>query len=216
MEESDITDRTKYILLTSVVVITTALSIWLMIRFWDKIGELQEWGLVGVFGIAFLAGSSIPTPISYLLVVFAMAHQPTYGIWQPTFVGLSGGVGAGLGGTLVFLIGRGGRRFFPELKDLSAEEQARNRLSRILTGKFNKWAHKRGSIVVFVMSAMLNPVFAPMAIAMGALRFKAIRFFFMCTLGNLVKALIISYLGYLGLGLFKVLFDKIVMILGGS
>jgi membrane protein DedA with SNARE-associated domain len=203
-------------LLTSVVVITTILSIWLMIRYWKEIGELDKWGLVGVFVIAFIAGSSIPTPISYLLVVFAMANQPTYGIWQPALVGISGGLGAGAGGTLVFLVGRGGRRLFPEFKDLSAEEQTNSKISSRYFTKFNQWAHKRGSIVVFLMSALLNPVFAPMAIAMGALRFKAIKFFIMCTFGNLLKALVIAYIGFIGVAVIKGLWEKIIVFLGAS
>ncbi len=101
-----------------------------------------------------------------------------------------------MGGTLVFLLGRGGRRFFPGLRHYSVDEAASNKLAT----KFVNWAQKRGSVVVFVMSAMLNPVFAPMAIAMGALRFRLIKFFVMCVAGNLVKAMVISYAGYLGVG----------------
>ena len=110
--------------------------------------------------------------------------------------GVAGGVGAGTGGTLVFLLGRGGRRFFPGLKHYSVDEAASNTLAN----RFVSWAQNRGSVVVFIMSAMLNPAFAPMAIAMGALRFRLIKFFLMCVAGNLVKAIIISYAGYLGVG----------------
>lgn len=195
MEGTEINSRVKYILLTSVVFITAVLSVWLIILFRENIAELEQYGYLGVFGIALIAGSSIPTPISYLLVTFTMG-----GILHPALVGLCGGVGAGIGGTLVFLLGREGRRFLPGLKDLSADEHAHNKISGRLMLKFNQWAQKRGSIVVFVMSAMLNPVFAPMAIAMGALRFKAIKFFMLCTAGNIIKAMAISYIGYLGVG----------------
>jgi hypothetical protein len=50
------------------------------------------------------------------------------------------------------------------------------------------------------MSAMLNPAFAPMAITMGALRFRLAKFFFWCSAGNIVKSLFIAYCGYFGLG----------------
>jgi len=50
------------------------------------------------------------------------------------------------------------------------------------------------------MSAMLNPVFAPMAIALGAMKFRASKFFIMCVAGNMVKALVVAYAGYLGVG----------------
>ena len=59
---------------------------------------------------------------------------------------------------------------------------------------------KKGSIVVFVMSAMLNPVFAPMALALGALHFSRMKFLLLCVAGNVVKAAVVAYIGYIGLG----------------
>jgi membrane protein YqaA with SNARE-associated domain len=191
MEVAGISNRAKYILYTVMFVITSAISIFLVIHYWQEIAKLQSYGYLGMFLIAFVAGSSIPTPVSYLLLTFTFG-----GILNPALVGLSAGVGAGVGGTLVYLLGRGGRRFFPGIRHYSPDEAASNRL----TIKFVNWAQKRGSIVVFIMSAMLNPVFAPMAIALGALRFRMIKFFIMCVAGNTLKALVISYLGYLGVG----------------
>ena len=147
--------------------------------------------------IAFIAGSSIPTPISYLLLTFTLGGIPTAsGALHPLLVGVGGGFGAGIGGTLVYLLGRGGRRFFPGIRHYSVDEHASNRLA----ARFVDWAQRKGSVVVFVMSAMLNPAFAPMAIAMGALRFRLVKFFFMCIAGNTLKATVIAYAGYLGLG----------------
>jgi membrane protein YqaA with SNARE-associated domain len=172
---------------------TTAISIFLLIHYWQEIGTLKHYGYLGMFVIAFVSGSSIPLPISYLLLVFTLGGIPGL---HPALVGLAGGLGAGTGGTLVYLVGRGGRRFFPELKHFSVEEEASSRLAV----KFGHWAHRRGSVVVFLMSAMLNPVFAPMAIAMGALRFRMVKFFIMCVAGNTLKAMVFAYIGYLGLG----------------
>jgi membrane protein YqaA with SNARE-associated domain len=177
--------------LTAVFLVTTAVSIILVIRYWQQIAALQNYGYLGAFFIAFVAGCSIPSPISYLLLTFTFG-----GILNPALVGLASGLGAGIGGTLVFLLGRGGRSFFPNLRHYSVDEEASSKMA----AKFVDWAQKRGSVVVFVMSAMLNPVFAPMAIAMGALRFRLFKFFFMCVAGNLVKAMVISYAGYLGVG----------------
>jgi membrane protein DedA with SNARE-associated domain len=191
MEVTEIKARTRYILFSSIFLATTAISIFLVIRYWKEIAELENYGYLGAFVISFVAGSSIPTPISYLLLTFTFG-----GILNPALVGLASGVGAGMGGTLVFLLGRGGRRFFPSLRHYSVDEEASNKLA----ARFVNWAQRRGSVVVFVMSAMLNPAFAPMAIAMGALRFRAIKFFALCVAGNLVKAMVISYAGYLGVG----------------
>jgi membrane protein DedA with SNARE-associated domain len=186
-----ISARSRYVLVSTVFLATTAISIFLIIRYWQAIAELENYGYLGAFVIAFIAGSSIPSPISYLLLTFTFG-----GILNPALVGVASGLGAGLGGTLVFLAGREGRRFFPGFRHYSVDEHASNKMA----AKFVNWAQRRGSVVIFIMSAMLNPVFAPMAIAMGALRFRLVQFFLMCVAGNLVKAMVISYAGYLGVG----------------
>jgi membrane protein DedA with SNARE-associated domain len=170
---------------------TTLLSIYFVIRYWQVILQLQHFGYAGAFIVALIAGSGIPTPISYILLTFTFG-----GILNPALVGLASGVGAGLGGTSLFLVGRGGQRFFPHIRHYSVDEATSNKLAN----KFVNLAQKRGSVVVFMMSALLNPVFAPMAIAMGALRFRLLKFVALCVAGNIVKAMIISYAGYLGIG----------------
>ena len=192
MEVITISARAKYILFSAIFIVTTVLSIFLVIKYYQYISEqAQAWGFLGIFIIGFVAGISVPVPISYLLMTFTLG-----GILNPALVGVSGGLGAGVGGTLVYLLGRGGRRFFPEVKAYSVDNEA----SKKVSVKFVNWAQKKGSIVVFVMSAMFNPVFAPMAIAMGALRFRLAKFFLMCVAGNILKALVVSWAGYLGLG----------------
>jgi len=192
MEVIAIGARTKYILLSSLFLATTIISIILVIRYYQFISEqAQAWGFLGIFVIGFVAGISVPLPISYLLMTFTLG-----GILNPFIVAIAGGLGAGIGGTLVYLLGRGGRRLFPSIRAYSVDQEASNKISF----KFLNWAQKRGSIVVFVMSAMFNPVFAPMAIAMGAMRFRLFKFFLMCVAGNMCKALVVSMAGYLGLG----------------
>ncbi len=163
-----------------------------IIYYWDYIEHLQNYGYLGAFFFGFIAGSSLPLPLPYLVVTFTLG-----GILNPALVGVASGLGAGIGGTLVYLFGRGGRSLFPKLGLLfpDTEQTPSPRMARFL-----EWAHFRGSLVVFVMSAMLNPVFAPMAIALGAIRFRLAKFFLWCSAGNIVKSLLISYCGYFGLG----------------
>ena len=131
-------------------------------------------------------------PLPYLMVTFTLG-----GVSNPLFVGLASGLGAGIGGTLVYLFGRGGSNLVLRVFMSGGNNWTHPRAAKLLS-----WAENRGSIVVFFMSAMLNPAFAPMAIALGALRFRMAKFFLWCTLGNIVKSLIIAYLGYFGLGTF--------------
>jgi membrane protein YqaA with SNARE-associated domain len=198
MEVAAISPRQKYLLLTALFVVTTVASIWLIFVYWDEIANLQQYGYLGAFIVAFIAGSSIPTPISYLALTFVLGAR-----LDPNMVAIISGAGAGIGGTLVFLLGRGGRRLFPGLINYSLDQQASDKVGP----RFLRWAQKRGSLVVFLMSAMLNPVFAPMAIAMGALRFRLVKFFFLCVAGNILKAFVISYAGYFGIGFIQRLFS---------
>lgn len=131
-------------------------------------------------------------PLPYLMVTFTLG-----GVSNPLIVGLSSGLGAGIGGTLVYLFGRGGSNLVLGIFIPDGSNKPHPRIAKLLA-----WAENRGSIVVFFMSAMLNPAFAPMAIALGAMRFRMAKFFLWCTLGNMVKSLIIAYLGYIGLGTF--------------
>jgi membrane protein DedA with SNARE-associated domain len=200
MEVTEISARAKYILGTAIFVVTTVASVFLVIHYNKEIASLQNYGYLGIGLIAFIAGSSVPTPISYLLLTFTYAGISTaYGAWHPALVGLAGGVCAGIGGTLVFLLGLGGRRLFPGARRNPVDEVA-SKTSNTLFKRFENWARRRGSLVVFLMSAMLNPAFAPMAMAMGAIRFSIFRFFLLCVAGNLVKAMITSYAGYIGVG----------------
>jgi len=163
-----------------------------VIYYWDYISPLQNYGYLGAFFFGFLAGSSLPLPLPYLVVTFTLG-----GVLNPALVGVASGLGAGIGGTLVFLFGRGGSKLLPKfgLLSLNPDQPPSPKVARLLN-----WAERRGSIVVFIMSAMLNPAFAPMAITMGALRFRLAKFFLWCSAGNIVKSLFIAFCGYFGLG----------------
>jgi membrane protein DedA with SNARE-associated domain len=152
---------------------------------------------VGAFIFGLVAGSSLPVPLPYLVVTFTLGGmgRVTDNLLIPLLVGLSSGLGAGLGGTLVYLFGRGGSNLVFKMFMPNGNNKVSPRMAKLL-----EWAENRGSIVVFFMSAMLNPAFAPMAIALGAMRFRLIKFFLWCTAGNMIKSLILAYCGYLGLG----------------
>ena len=62
------------------------------------------------------------------------------------------------------------------------------------------FAHQRGTLAVFVLSAVPNPFFAPVAVSLGTMRFRSWKFFAACWAGSTVKAMTLAYLGYLGLG----------------
>jgi len=177
---------------------------------WQVISRFQNYGYLGLVIIGLLTGFALPLPVPYMVVTFIFG-----GLLHPALVGVSCGLGLGIGGTLLYLTGRGGRKFFPMsgvfafANNPSNDALPSSRISRLLT-RMLRWARiprimdiakRRGSLVVFLMSAAINPFFVPMAIGMGTLRFRWWKFFLMCWAGQTVKSIGIAYCGFLGLGI---------------
>jgi len=181
-----------------------------IVYYWQEISRFQNYGYLGLLIIGLLTGFALPLPVPYMVITFIFG-----GILHPALVGAASGLGLGIGGTLLYLTGRGGRRFFPMSNVFAFANNPSNdaphssRISRLLT-RLLRWARiprimaiarRRGSLVVFLMSAAINPFFVPMAIGMGTLRFRLWKFFLMCWAGQTVKSIAIAYCGYLGLGI---------------
>ena len=171
-----------------------------LVYHWEYIVRFQKFGYLGLFIMTLVTGFSIPLPVPYMVVTFTLG-----GVLQPALVGVTAGTGLGIGGTLLYLAGRGGRRFFPRFNISDpADEAYSSRMARFLRRiklpRVMNFAQRRGAVAIFVLSAFPNPFFMPMAISLGTMRFRAWRFFFACWAGQTVKALAIAYSGYLGLG----------------
>ena len=187
--------KRKYILGGLFLVLTLASCV-ALIYYWEEIEYLWRYGYPFVFLVSFLAGCSIPNPLPYIVVVFTLATK-----LNPALVGVTSGLGAGIGGTLLYLAGRGGGKLFFRIGFLSLNTggTSPSAASR-WTPRIVDWAQRRGGIVVFLISSVFTPIFAPAAIALGALRFRLWKFFLLCWAGNTVKSLTIAYAGYFGLG----------------
>ena len=177
-----------------------------IVYYWQEISRFQSYGYLGLFFMGLLTGFSLPMPVPYMVVTFVLG-----GVLHPALVGAACGLGLGIGGTLLYLTGRGGRKFFPWSDVFAFDtnpsgDAPPSLMSRLLRRaripQIMAIARKRGSLVVFLMSAAINPFFIPMALGMGTLRFRLWKFFLMCWAGQTVKSIGIAYCGYLGLGTF--------------
>jgi membrane protein DedA with SNARE-associated domain len=171
---------------------------------WEYIIRFQKFGYAGLFVVTVISGFSIPVPVPYMVFTFTLG-----GVLQPALVGAVAGAGLGIGGTLLYLAGRGGRRFLP-LPRINftdpADEAYSSRWSRFLRRiklpKIMQFTQRRGTLAVFILSVLPNPFFTAVAISMGSLRFRLAKFAFACWAGQTAKTMAIAYLGYLGLGSF--------------
>ena len=172
----------------------------LLVYHWEYLVRFQQYGYLGLFIMTIVTGFSIPLPVPYMVLTFTLG-----GILHPALVGAVAGMGLGIGGSLLYLTGRGGRRFLPQF-DITdpADEAYSSRWSRFLrkikVPKMMDFARRKGTVAIFLLSAVPNPVFAPVAVSMGTMRFSMVKFFAACWGGSTAKAMVLAYLGYLGLG----------------
>ena len=167
---------------------------------WEYIVRFQQYGYLGLFIMTVVTGFSIPLPVPYMVFTFTLG-----GLLHPALVGATAGLGLGIGGTLLYLTGRGGRHFLPQFNLSDPPDEANpSRWSRFLrkikVPRMMDFAKRRGALAIFILSVIPNPVFAPVAVSMGAMRFGWYKFFTACWGGSTVKAMALAYLGYLGLG----------------
>ena len=177
--------RGAYILGIAGVVITLAMAV-AVVYYWEFFRALQGYGYAGAFFISILGGATIIIPVPMLAVVFALGGVMHY----PVLVGLAAGLGETLGALTIYMTGYGG-----------GTPLANSSHGKIQTAysHLTEWIERRGSLVLFVLSAVINPFFYPAALAAGALRFGIKRYFLICWGGKTIKGLTIAYAGYWGL-----------------
>ena len=168
------------------VVLTVAMAV-AVVYFWEEVRALEGWGYAGAFLISILGGATIIIPVPMLAVVFALG-----GVMKFTWlVGLAAGLGETLGALTIYITGHGAGTAIYNSKH-GRLQAAYERLMGLM--------ERRGSITLFLRSAVINPFFYPAALAAGAMQFGIRRYFIICFIGKTIKGMTIVYVGYWGLG----------------
>jgi uncharacterized membrane protein YdjX (TVP38/TMEM64 family) len=135
-------------------------------------------------GISIIGGAIIVVPVPMLAVVFALG-----GVLTPYWVGIAAGLGETFGALTIYMTGHGaGTALFRSNGRLQG---AYLRIMGVM--------ERRGSLALFLLSAILNPFFYPAALAAGAMRFGVRKYFFITWAGKTIKGLTVAYAGYWGL-----------------
>jgi membrane protein YqaA with SNARE-associated domain len=173
------------------VVLTIAMAV-AVVYFWDFVQRLEGYGYAGAFFISILGGAIIIIPVPMLAVVFALG-----GVLSPYWVGVAAGMGETVGALTIYMTGYGGGTALLNSKH-GKVQAAYERLMGLM--------ERRGSWVLFLLSAILNPFFYPAALTAGALRFGIRRYFIICAIGKTIKGMTVAYAGFYGLrGLLRML-----------
>jgi membrane protein DedA with SNARE-associated domain len=177
-------------ILAMILTVGVALGV---VFYWEFFQSLGAYGYLGAFLIGILGGATYIAPIPMTPVIFALGAvlKPSFAPYLgPLFIGLAAGVGETVGGLTVYLTGYGGGQ---ALVQLSGRIQ-------VLYMRVLRWMERRGSWVIFILSATLNPFFYPAAIAAGAMRYNLKRFILLSVVGKTIKGILVAAAGYWGLG----------------
>ncbi len=165
-----------------------------VVYFYEDLRHFTHYGYLGAFLISAFGGATILAPIPMTPVVFALGTvlKPSFAPYMgPIFVGMAAGIGETLGGLTIYWTGHSGG---------TALASANHHRVKYIYQRLLHWVDKRGSLTLFVLSAIVNPFFYPAGLAAGALRFGIKRYFFICWGGKTIKGITVALLGYWGLG----------------
>jgi len=169
----------EYALLVVSILMTVALCA-LVVIYWQEFVRFARYGYIGVFVVSFLADVTLFVPVPYMFVVFTLG-----GVLNPIIVGLIAGAGEAIGSMVVYMTGLSSARAF-------------HALDHHVMDRFKVWIKTRGAISVFVMSAILNPLFYPFTAIAGMMHFGWWRFFLLCLAGKCLKNVLLAIAGYYG------------------
>ena len=175
------------------VVLTVAIII-AVIFYWEELREVGHYGYLGAFVISIFGGATILAPIPMTPVVFALGTvmKPAFAPYLgPIFVGAAAGLGETVGSMAIYMTGYGGGSALFTRKHTRLEAA----YARIMS-----WMERRGSLILFLLSAVINPFFYPAALTAGALKFGMRKFFLICWAGKTIKGISVAAAGYWGLG----------------
>ena len=161
---------------------------------YDQIQAFGQYGYLSAFLISVFGGATIIAPVPMTPVVFALGTvlKPNFAPFLgPVFVGIAAGAGETIGGLSIYWTGHSGG---------TALANAGNQKVQATYRKMLHWIDKRGTLTLFVLSAVINPFFYPAGLAAGAMRYGVKRYILVCLAGKTVKGITVAMLGYWGLG----------------
>jgi len=169
--------RERYLQILALLFVV-ALSVFLILNR-QRVAELQGYGYLGVFIISIISSASIVLPVPSWILVAALGA-----ILNPVLVGVVSGIGGTIGEMTGYLLGYGGR--------LAIDNVA-------LYNRMVKWMKRWGSVTIFVLALIPNPLFDVAGAAAGLLRFPVWKFLLFGAAGRIPKNIFFAYIGVWGL-----------------
>ena len=143
----------------------------------------STWGYLGAFAISVFGNFTVIFPVPYAAAIFLLG---AFGL-HPILLGISAGMGAGIGEFSAYMLGRG-------VSETSIREKYGTRLDsmRVLVEKYGFW-----TIFTFAATPLPDDM---IMIPLGMIKYSFRRAFAACFLGKIVLCTVLGYAGQLGLG----------------
>ena len=161
---------TRILLIVIVLAVTAGIFV-----FRDRVSNLQGYGYLGAFLISLVSSATIILPIPGLALIFALGDA-----YNPVLIGIAAGAGSALGEITGYMAGYSGQIVLKNNKTYLRME---------------RWMKRRGSIVIFVLAFVPNPVFDLAGAAAGVLRYPLWKFLIVCFLGKTPKSILVALAG---------------------
>lgn len=146
----------------------------------DQAEQLQGYGYLGVFLIAFLAYATVLLPAPGVAVVFSWGS-----IFNPAGIALAAGAGAALGEISGYLAGFSGQAVIEKVA---------------IYQRLTSFMQKNGALTILLLSVIPNPFFDLAGATAGALKMPLSKFLLWCWIGETIKMFMFAYAGATSLG----------------
>jgi membrane protein DedA with SNARE-associated domain len=165
--------RVEYTLLIAVALLLTSFTL-AFFYFGTDISNLQSYGYVGLFLINGIGAASIllPSPAAASVLGGGVVLDSLFGAPAFVWVGLVAGTGEAIGEFSGYAAGYGGR--------IVVEKHRRYE-------RIRRWMGRHGTVTMFLMSTIPNPLFDVAGLAAGAVRMPMGRFFGAVWMGKVLK-----------------------------
>ena len=147
--------------------------------------DVESLGYPGVFLLSFLGSFAMVLPVPGLIAVCGAGGIEL----NPLLVGLLSGTGETIGEISGYGVGYGGRGVFE------------NSRLRGVIDKLEVWMQRRGTLVLFLVSAIPNPIFDLVGIAAGGARYPVAKFFAIVFVGKTLKGVLVASTCFYGVTL---------------
>ncbi|MFC1984532.1 VTT domain-containing protein [Chloroflexota bacterium] len=185
--------RWEYWIGATGLVLTVGVAV-AVILYFENIQALGAYGYLGAFLIGVFGGATYIAPVPMLPVVFVLGTvvRPSFAPYMgPVFIGAAAGLGETIGALTIYMTGYGGGAALAKTKHPKVQA---------IYSRLSRWMERRGSLVLFIFSAVINPFFYPIALTAGATRFGLKKYLIICLIGKTIKGITIAAAGYWGLG----------------